>query len=72
MSVSCPKCRLFNSFSFSTKQTKCIKCNTNLDKNDVTASLCYQTSLQNREFKSVNNSWEKTKDTHVIGRSKDV
>lgn len=63
MSVKCPRCKLFNSFSFSTNQTTCIKCNTRLDENDVAASKMHLANLNTRNF---NNTWNNTEDSYTI------
>lgn len=70
MSVKCHKCGLFNSFSFSTNQTRCIKCNTRLDKEDVLASQMHLDNLNNRDFKNINKSWNRIDDTYTITGNK--
>lgn len=62
----CTKCKLFNSFSFTTNQTTCIKCNTRLDENDVTASKMHLDNLNQRGFKNLNTSWSNTEDSYTI------
>lgn len=66
MSVRCIRCGLFNSFSFSTKQTTCIKCGASLDQDDITASKMHLDNINNRDFKSFNKPWERIEDSHVI------
>lgn len=65
MSVRCNNCKLFNSFSFNTNQTNCIKCNIKLDTEDVEASLMYQKTLQQGNFKNLNNPWNNVGDKNV-------
>lgn len=66
MSVRC-SCGLFNSFSFKTDQTNCIRCDRPLDPNDVEAAHYNRESCKFREFKSFNNSWDTVDDTYTIG-----
>lgn len=49
-SVRCSKCNLINSFSFQTNQTTCIRCNSNLDSDEILAAERYKDSLRNKEF----------------------
>ena len=66
MSIRCHKCKLFNSFSFSTNQKKCIKCNTRLDSDDIEASKLYRNKIIDKNFSNSNNSWSNTEDTYII------
>lgn len=72
MSVRCNKCSLFNSFSFKTNQTKCIKCGNNLYNQDIEEAKYYQTSLSQRDFKSLNNNWNNTEDAFIIKEKANV
>lgn len=53
-SVKCIHCNLYNSFSFNTKQTSCIRCNKKLIIDDITAAISYKETLSNRDFKKIN------------------
>ena len=71
MSVKCSYCGLYNSFSFSTSQENCIKCNGDLYLQDVEEAKHYSTTLHQRDFKTLN-SWNNTDDTFTIGTKKHV
>ncbi len=62
MSVRCTKCSLFNSFSFLTNQTRCIKCNTLLNDSEIQSSKMYQENIKNKTFKS---SWYDVEDINL-------
>lgn len=65
MSIRCHKCFLFNSYSFTNQQKKCIKCSTKLDPDDIEASKIYRERLSQKIF-NYSNSWENTEDTFII------
>jgi hypothetical protein len=64
-SVRCKSCKLLNSFSFDSKQNKCIRCNSRLKEESIKLTMTYKENLFNQsKNQTYGSEWNNNDNKH--------